>query len=191
MGVGASAQSTHQAPRPQQRGDGLPNIVFFLVDDLGWRDVGCYGSGFYDTPHIDQLALEGVRFNQAYAACHVCSPTRASILTGKYPARLHLTDWLPGRKNCPFQSLKNARIQQHLPFAEETLAETLQAQGYSTAIFGKWHLGEDPSGPLMHGFDVQVPKWNRGWPKSGYHAPFGMEGLEAKTGDYLTDRLTD
>ena len=191
MGVGASAQSTHQAPRPQQRGDGLPNIVFFLVDDLGWRDVGCYGSGFYDTPHIDQLALEGVRFNQAYAACHVCSPTRASILTGKYPARLHLTDWLPGRRDFPFQSLKNAKIQQHLPFAEETLAETLQAQGYSTAIFGKWHLGEDPSGPLMHGFDVQVPKWNRGWPKSGYHAPFGMEGLEAKTGDYLTDRLTD
>jgi arylsulfatase A-like enzyme len=168
-----------------------PNIVFFLVDDLGWRDVGCYGSSFYETPHIDQLGAEGVRFTQAYAACHVCSPTRASILTGKYPARLNLTDWLPGRGDFPFQALKNAEINQHLPFAEITLAEALKAKGYSTAIFGKWHLGENPSGPLSHGFDVQVPKWNKGWPKSGYHAPFRMEDLKDSKGDYLTDRLTD
>ena len=168
-----------------------PNIVFFLVDDLGWRDVGCYGSSFYETPHIDQLGAEGVRFTQAYAACHVCSPTRASIMSGKYPARLNLTDWLPGRGDFPFQALKNAEINQHLPFAEITLAEALKAKGYSTAIFGKWHLGENPSGPLSHGFDVQVPKWNKGWPKSGYHAPFRMEDLKDSKGDYLTDRLTN
>jgi len=168
-----------------------PNIVFFLVDDLGWRDVGCYGSSFYETPHIDRLAAEGVRFTQAYAACHVCSPTRASILSGKYPARLHLTDWLPGRRDHSFQALKNADINKHLPFGEVTLAEALKAKGYSTAIFGKWHLGENPSGPLTHGFDLQVPRWNKGWPKSGYHAPFRMEGLKDSKGDYLTDRLTD
>ena len=83
---------------PASGAERLPNVVFFLVDDLGWRDVGCFGSSFYETPNIDQFAKESVRFTQAYAACHVCSPTRASIMTGKYPARLHLTDWLPGRK---------------------------------------------------------------------------------------------
>ncbi len=168
-----------------------PNIIFFLVDDLGWRDVGCYGSSFYETPEIDRLATEGIRFTQAYAACHVCSPTRASIVTGKYPARLNLTDWLPGRRDFDFQALKHPVINQHLPFAETTLAEALKANGYSTAIFGKWHLGEEPSGPLAHGFDVQVPRWNKGWPKEGYHAPFRMEGLKDSKGDYLTDRLTD
>lgn len=168
-----------------------PNIVFFLVDDLGWRDVGCYGSSFYETPQIDRLASQGVRFTDAYAACHVCSPTRASILTGKYPARLQLTDWLPGRKEFDFQLLKNADILQQLPFAETTLAEHLKKQGYATAIFGKWHLGEEPSGPLRHGFDVQVPKWNKGWPRAGYFAPFRLEGISDKPGEYLTDRLTD
>lgn len=167
MGGSSDAQSTDNAPQRLQRSDKPQNIVFFLVDDLGWTDVDCYGSSLYETPHIDRLASEGVRFNQAYAACHVCSPTRASILTGKYPARLHLTDWFPGRRDFPFQKLKNAEINMHLPFEEETLAEVLKAQGYSTSIFGKWHLGEEPSGPLMHGFDVQVPRWNKGWPRSG------------------------
>ncbi len=82
-----------------------PNVVFFLVDDMGWRDVACFGSSFYETPNIDRFAKQGVRFTNAYAACHVCSPTRASIMTGKYPARLQLTDWLPGRMECPFQKL--------------------------------------------------------------------------------------
>ena len=84
-----------------------PNVVFFLVDDLGWRDLGCYGSSFYQTPQIDRFANQSVRFTQAYASCHVCSPTRASIMTGKYPARLHLTDWLPGRREFNFQKLQN------------------------------------------------------------------------------------
>ena len=168
------------------------NVIFFLVDDMGWTDVGCYGSSFYETPNIDKFAQEGLKFTNAYATCHVCSPTRASILTGKYPARLHLTDWLPGRREFPFQKFLNAEINQHLPYEETTIAEALREEGYSTAIFGKWHLGEDPSGPMQHGFDVQVPQnWNKCCPNKGYHAPFGLDGIDEVEGDYLTDRLTD
>jgi arylsulfatase A-like enzyme len=169
----------------------MPNVVLFLVDDLGWRDLGVYGSTFHETPNLDRFARQSVRFTDAYATCHVCSPTRASVMTGKYPARLRLTDWLPGRREYPFQRYKNAAIHQHLPFAETTLAEALKEHGYATGHFGKWHLGEDPSGPLQHGFDVQVPRWNKGWPNAGYHAPFRLEGLADSPGDYLTDRLTD
>ena len=179
------------AAAPAMGAERLPNVVLFLVDDLGWRDVGCYGSSFHETPHVDQMAREGVRFTQAYAACHVCSPTRASVMTGKSPARLRMTDWLPGRKDFPFQKLKNAAVRQALPAEETTLAEALKGHGYATAHVGKWHLGEEPSGPLQHGFDVQVPRWNKGWPRAGYQAPFQMEGLEGAPGDYLTDRLTD
>jgi len=167
----------------------LPNIVFFLVDDLGWSDVACYGSSFYETPNIDQLASEGVRFTDAYAACHVCSPTRASILTGKYPATLNLTDWLRGRRNFSFQRLLNAEINKHLPTEETTIAEALKAKGYSTAIFGKWHLGRKPTTPLQHGFDIHIPDVPSNW--RTFHGPFGMSNLESKDGDYLTDRLTD
>jgi arylsulfatase A len=169
----------------------MPNVVLFLVDDLGARDLGCYGSEFYETPHIDRFAAEAVRFTQAYAACHVCSPTRASLLSGKYPARLQLTDWLPGRKEFAFQRLKNAEIHQHLPLEVVTLAEVLREHGYATGHFGKWHLGEDPHGPLQQGFDVQLPQWNKGWPKAGYFPPFEMQGLAGEPGEYLTDRLTD
>lgn len=169
-----------------------PNIVFFLVDDLGWTDVGCYGSEFYETPNIDRLATEGVRFTDAYAACHVCSPTRASIMTGKYPARIGLSDWIAGRRDFPFQKLKNVENRQQLPLEETTIAEALKAHGYATGHFGKWHLGEDRFGPLHQGFDVQVPRnWYKGWPRAGYHAPFKLDGLSDKPGDYLTDRLTD
>jgi arylsulfatase A-like enzyme len=168
-----------------------PNVVLFLVDDLGWRDLACYGSLFYETPRIDTFARVGVRFTQAYAACHVCSPTRAAIMTGKYPARLGLTDWLPGRKNFAFQRLKNAPVEPHLPLEEVTIAEILKRHGYRTGHFGKWHLGEEPFGPLAQGFDVQVPRWNKGWPRTGYHVPFSLDGLADSPGDYLTDRLTE
>lgn len=169
-----------------------PNIVFFLVDDLGWSDVGCYGSTFHETPHIDQLAKDGLRFTDAYATCHVCSPSRASILTGKYPARLQLTDWIKGRRDFPFQSLQQPENQLALPLEESTLAEILQAHGYATGHFGKWHLGENPAGPLQQGFDLMVPQnWFKGWPPSGYHAPFQLDGISDEPGDYLTDRLTD
>ena len=166
-----------------------PNVVFFLVDDLGWSDVGCYGSSFYETPNIDRLAVEGVRFTDAYAACHVCSPTRASILTGKYPATLNLTDWLRGRRNFPFQRLLNAVINQNLPHKEVTIAETLKQHGYSTAIFGKWHLGREGSMPTDHGFDLHIPDAVANW--RTFHGPFGLKKLDSKEGDYLTDRLTD
>ncbi|MFP6872972.1 MAG: sulfatase [Verrucomicrobiales bacterium] len=169
-----------------------PNIVFFLVDDMGWRDVGCFGSSFYETPNIDRFAKEGVRFTNAYAACHVCSPTRASLMTGKYPGRLGLTDWLSGRRDFDFQHLLSAEKLQALPLEEITLAEALKARGYRTAIFGKWHLGDGGAGPLNQGFDVQVPKWNGCCPKGGYHPPYRMAGLkiDGQEDEYLTDRLT-
>lgn len=166
-----------------------PNVVFFLVDDLGWPDVGCYGSSFHETPNIDKLSSEGVRFTDAYAACHVCSPTRASILTGKYPATLNLTDWLKGRRDFPFQKLLNAEINQQLPKQEITIAEALKEQGYATAIFGKWHLGNAPTTPLEHGFDIHIPNVPSNW--RTFHGPFGMKNLKSQKGDYLTDRLTD
>lgn len=169
------------------------NVVFFLVDDLGWQDVGFNGSKFYETPNLDRLAKEGVRFTDAYAACHVCSPSRASILTGKYPARLQLSDWLPGRKNLPFQRLQNAPTRQFLSHEENTLAETLRDNGYRTAIFGKWHLGEDAdsSTPLQHGFQERMSEWNKGWPNKTYFSPYDLPGLEdGPEGEYLTDRLT-
>ena len=168
-----------------------PNVVFFLVDDMGWRDVGCFGSSFYDTPNIDRLAKQGVKFTNAYAACHVCSPTRASIMTGKYPGRLNLTDWLSGRRDFAFQRLLSAEKLQALPLKEVTLAEALKANGYRTGIFGKWHLGNEQAGPLSQGFDVQIPSWNGCCPRGGYHPPYKMEGLkiEGKEDEYLTDRL--
>jgi arylsulfatase A len=172
--------------------DGKPNILFILIDDMGWSDAGCYGGSSYDTPNIDRLAGQGVRFTQAYAACSVCSPTRASIITGKYPARLHLTDWLPGRKDYSFQELQNPEINQHLPYDISTLPGILKENGYQTAIFGKWHLGEDSASTQRQGFDLHLPRWNQGWPNGTYFSPYHMEGLEGgPDGEYLTDRLTD
>lgn len=170
-----------------------PNIVFFLVDDMGWSDVGVFGSTFYETPHIDALAEQGVRFTSAYAATHVCSPTRASLLTGKYPARLRLTDWLPGRREHAFERLLSAEKLAALPLDEVTLAEALREHGYSTAIFGKWHLGTGEAGPLNQGFDVQKPDFPGSTPRGGYFPPYLMAGLvvEGEEDEYLTDRLTD
>lgn len=168
-----------------------PNIIFFLVDDLGWSDLGFEGSSFYETPNIDKFAHEGVSFSNSYAASHVCSPSRASILSGQYPARLHLTDWLPGRKNYPFQKLANADIVQHLPYDILTLPEILKDNGYVTAIIGKWHLGEDTLSTKRQGFDLHIPDYNKGWPNGTYFSPYNMKGLEGgPDGEYLTDRLT-
>lgn len=168
-----------------------PNVIFFLVDDLGWRDVGCFGSSFYETPNIDRLASEGMKFTNAYSTCHVSSPTRASIMTGRYPASINLTDWLPGRGNHPFQKLLNNVTNQQLPMNEETVAETLRNNGYKTAIIGKWHVGMGEYGPMKRGFDMHIPsQYEIGWPKS-YHYPFNMNGYEGNPGEYLTDRLTD
>lgn len=177
-----------------------PNFIFFLIDDLGQRDLGCYGSKFYRTPHLDRMATQGMKFTDAYAACPVCSPTRASIMTGKYPARLHLTDWLPGRADRPDQRLARPIINQQLALEEVTLAERLKAAGYVTAHVGKWHLGGEGFEPEKQGFDINIAGDHTGTPMS-YFAPFGgkgkdgkqrfMRGLEqAPDGEYLTDRLT-
>ncbi|NOT75781.1 MAG: sulfatase [Cyclobacteriaceae bacterium] len=168
-----------------------PNVVVFLIDDLGWSDVGCFESTLYETPNIDKLAKEGVKFTNAYAACHVCSPSRAAILSGKYPARMNLTDWLPGRNDFAYQKLKNVEVVQQMPYEETTLAEALKEKGYSTAIVGKWHLGENPSDPTKHGFDTHIPAdWSKGWPIT-YYAPFKLPNYDGKEGEYLTDKLTD
>jgi len=180
---------------PAQTADPPPNVVLIVADDLGWADLGCYGSRFHRTPHLDRLAREGMRFTQAYAACPVCSPTRAALMTGKYPARLHLTDWLPGRPDLPAQKLLRPALRQELPLEETTLAELLQPKGYVSASIGKWHLGGDGFGPKEQGFSVNVAGDAAGSPRS-YFAPFQqngkfMPGLEqAPEGEYLTDRLT-
>jgi arylsulfatase A len=135
------------APAPR------PNFVFILMDDLGWADVGFHGSDFYETPNLDRFARESMRFEQAYAACPVCSPTRASIMTGKYPARLHLTNFIPGRSPRKFARLIPPEFEQQLPLAEQTIAETLRGAGYATASIGKWHLGGNGFGPGEQGFD--------------------------------------
>src|SRR6476646_9946114 len=109
-----------------------PNVVIILMDDLGRNDLGCYGSTYHRTPNIDRLAASGLRFTDAYAACPVCSPTRAALMTGKYPARLHLTDWLPGRPDRPDQRLNRPDFRQELPLEETTIAEVLKAAGYAT-----------------------------------------------------------
>ncbi len=163
-----------------------PNIIFFLVDDLGQRDVGCYGSSFYETPSIDTLAQEGVRFENAYATCHVCSPSRASILTGKYPARINLTDWLGGRPERDYEKLHSAERARELPDGEITLATTLKKSGYATANYGKAHLRKDPT---SYGFDEAIT----GWVRNFYYpfAPAYTGKLPAQEGDYFTDKLTD
>jgi len=167
-----------------------PNFVFFLIDDLGWRDVGCYGTKFYETPAIDRLASEGMRFTDAYAACPVCSPTRASILTGKYPARLNLTDWIPGHKPKDPKLLVPA-FHQELPLAEVTIAEALKAAGYACASIGKWHLGGEPYYPDKQGFDLNVGGTAKGQPPR-YFSPYGIPTLaDGPKGEYLTDRLAD
>ena len=167
-----------------------PNFLFILIDDMGWRDLGVYGSTFYETPQIDRLAGQSMRFTNAYAACPVCSPTRASILTGKYPARLGLTDFIPGRAHWPTARLIPPAFHQELPLDEITIAQALKPLGYVSASIGKWHLGGPPFYPDKHGFDLNVAGTERGQPAS-YFGPFDLPNLQGGTkDDYLTDRLT-
>jgi arylsulfatase A len=133
-----------------------PNIVFILADDLGINDLGCYGRNDHHTPNLDRLASQGMRFACAYTAQPICSPSRAAIMTGKCPARLNLTNYLPGRADAPSQRLLQPRIEGQLPLEEVTIAELLQQAGYATGLFGKWHLGGRGFGPEEQGFDVVV-----------------------------------
>ncbi|MFO8055904.1 MAG: sulfatase [bacterium] len=166
-----------------------PNFVFFLADDLGWMDAGCYGSGFYETPAIDRLAEEGMRFTDAYAASPVCSPTRASIMSGKYPARMNTTQYFGGHRQ---GELDTPDYVNHLPLDEFTLAEAMKAAGYSTFFLGKWHLGREPYFPGKQGFDVNIGGNHTGLPVGGYFSPYFNPRLQGgPPGEYLTDRLTD
>ncbi|RMF37376.1 MAG: DUF4976 domain-containing protein [Planctomycetota bacterium] len=170
------------------------NIVFFLVDDLGWADVGCFGSRFYETPNIDALASSGMRFTQAYAACSVCSPTRASILTGRHPVRVDITDWIPGMRAGPDKNPRFLHIEDrdNLALEEVTIAEALKDRDYQTFFAGKWHLGDEGHWPTDQGFDFNVGGNAKGSPPGGYYAPWKNPTLQARQpGEYLTERLTE
>jgi len=193
------------------------NFVFIMVDDLGWTGLGCYGSTYYETPNIDSLAAQGIMFTDGYATCAVCSPTRASLMTGRYPARVGITDWIlpewmddsdytPGKGKklfCP----KNPR---HMELDEITFAEILKKSGYTTCHIGKWHLGGEEYYPDKQGFDFNIGGCDLGWPpnffdpyyKEGVHSVSGLPPTEKevgrittltprKEGEYLTDREAD
>jgi len=173
-----------------------PNILFILADDLGYHDLSVMGSQFYETPHIDRIANEGAVFTQGYAACQVCSPSRASILTGKSPARHGITDWIGARSGKDWR--EDGRKSQLLPADYEhalrseftTLPEALKQMGYSTFFAGKWHLGDKGSWPEDHGFDINIGGLEVGGPKGGYFDPFENPNLpDRKPGENLSIRL--
>lgn len=174
--------------------DTYPNVLFILVDDLGWKDLGSYGSEFYDTPNLDSLAARGIRFTNAYSASPVCSPTRAAIMTGKHPVRVGITDWIPGM---PIKKAKSPELIppediHNLPLEEFTLAEAFREWDYKTFFAGKWHLSEDSTyWPEHQGFDINRGGHDKGSPPGGYYSPYENPRLEdGPEGEYLTDRLT-
>jgi arylsulfatase A-like enzyme len=175
-----------------------PNIIFILLDDFGWRDLACYGSSFYQTPNLDALCARSMRFTDAYASCPVCSPTRASVLTGKYPARVGVTnfiDWA-GRSHPARGRLIDVPYQKELPRTETSLATTLGDGGYATWHVGKWHLGGPGFYPQDHGFEENVGGCEVGSPgSSGYFSPWSsipaLADADVPEGTYLTDYLTD
>ncbi|MDX1639278.1 MAG: sulfatase [Balneolaceae bacterium] len=171
------------------------NVLFILVDDLGWKDLGSYGSSFYDTPNIDRLAADAVRFTDTYAAHPVCSPTRAAIMTGKDPVRVGITDWIPGMptERAIDPGLVTPEDIHNLPLDEVTMAEAFRQQGYRTFFAGKWHLGETSDyWPEAQGFDINKGGHHKGSPPGGYYAPYENPELEdGPDGEYLTDRLTE
>ena len=189
--------TTAGAPRKK------PNIVFILADDLGWMDTSLYGSKFCETPNIDRLAKRGMMFTQAYAANPLCSPTRASIMTGQYPARIGITApvcHLPEEKfeatasDTGAPQFKSAGCESATRLKQEyfTLAETLNAAGYRTGHFGKWHLGREPYDPLHQGFDVDVPHWFGASPAGSYLGPWKFPpnlGFQGKAGEHIEDRM--
>ena len=180
-----------------------PNVILFLVDDLGWMDLGCQGSTFYETPHTDRLAAEGVRFTDAYSACPVCSPSRAALMTGKYPGSVgftgHITAILRHRYK-PHGRVIPPDDYMFLRHRETTLAEALKPAGYASASIGKWHLGSEEYWPEKQGFDLNVGGYDHGSPPS-YFDPYTSPAKDwnpdiptledRRPGEYLTDRLTD
>jgi arylsulfatase A-like enzyme len=180
----------------QQSADPPTNVVMVVIDDMGWMDSGTYGSEFYETPNIDRLASQGARFTQFYTASPVCSPTRASLMTGKHPARLHLTNWIGGEQN---GLLTQADYVRQLPLEEMTIGEAFRGHGYATGYIGKWHLGQEPYLPVTQGFESNFAVNHAGQPGS-YFPPYEnpdwpLTNVPDLAGDpegaYLTDRLTD
>lgn len=183
-----------------------PNIVFIVADDLGWADLECYGNKSHQTKNLNKMAMNGIRFTNAYASAPVCSPTRASILTGKSPALLDLTDWIPGRQVRlgleKSKKLQTPEFEHQLNLNEATIAESLKKLGYKTASIGKWHLGDSVYLPTAHGFDVNIGGLEKGYPPS-YFYPYQAKDADgkvtyelkdvkdlAKKDEYLTDALT-
>ena len=169
------------------------NILFVLADDLGVMDIGVEGSSFYETPHLDGLANSGMRFTQGYSTCQVCSPSRASIMTGTYPARHGITDYIGASTGLNWK--RNDRVlppdyEHHLPHADVSLAEAMKESGYKTFFAGKWHLGDTGSGPEDHGFDINKGGWRSGGPGGGYFSPYKNPALEnGAPGESLPMRL--
>lgn len=213
-GMVVAGETGHTVKRP-------PNIVLILVDDLGWMDLGCQGSDLFETPHLDKLAAEGIRFTNAYAACAVCSPTRAAVQTGRYPARLFVTDWIRARFQggkipadrinpclAPVEKWRGKKVlcppnALWMESSEITIAEALKTKGYTTCYIGKWHLGTDDWYPDKQGYDFNFGGCDYGQPPN-YFDPFnqpngrhemlraGIPGLPGrKKGEYLSDREAD
>jgi len=193
--------------------DRPPNVVFVLVDDLGWADLACYGSTYYETPNLDRLASQGMRFTNAYAACAVCSPTRAAVMTGRYPGRVGITDWIragfqgtqiPADRKNPTEYVGGTKRRLLCPpnpfwmeLEEVTIAEILNEAGYATCHIGKWHLGFDDWYPDRQGFDINIGGCDFGHPPS-YFDPYENKNQgriptlpPRKRGEYLTDREAD
>jgi len=166
------------------------NFVLILIDDLGWKDLACYGNTFHETPNIDRLASQGMKFTQAYASAPVCSPTRGAILTGRYPARTRVTDWIPGYSVGNSKPMRPPEWTKHLPLEEHSLAHALAGAGYVSASIGKWHLGGPTFWPLGQNFSVNIGGCDMGQPPT-YWSPYGIPTLpDGPKGEYLTDRLT-
>jgi len=208
-----SIQTNAAQPRSDEAVREKLNFVFILVDDLGWMDTGCYGSRFYETPNIDRLAAQGMRFTDGYAACAVCSPTRAAVMTGRYPARLGVTDWIrarfqggeiPENKKNPteYVGYKDKKLlcppnALWMELEEITIAEALKPAGYTSCHIGKWHLGADDWYPDKQGFDFNIGGCDFGQPPS-YFDPYSQKRQEPiptlnprRDGEYLTDREAD
>jgi arylsulfatase A-like enzyme len=186
----------HQKKKPTKK-----NIIFFMVDDMGWMDCSEYGSEYYETPNVERLAKMGVKFTQAYAANPLCSPTRASIMTGRYPSRFNFTmamahkppnpdeDMAPPKEAAPFMKMVTPGVRHFMPLDEITIAEVLKQEGYVTGHIGKWHLGAEGYWPKDQGFDINVGGWGMGWPPT-YFSPYKIETLEDGPKDeYLVERL--
>lgn len=174
----------------------MPNIVFILADDLGWKDLHCTGSDYYETPNIDRIAAEGMRFTTGYATCQVSSPSRASLMTGKYTPRHGITNWIGESSEEAWRGMgRNSKLLpagyvHALPAADTTLAEALKAHGYTTFFAGKWHLGEEGSWPQDHGFEINKGGWSAGSPSGRYFSPYKNPQLEdGPEGENLSMRL--